>query len=116
MNGLNSHTPMYRRLAQQLKDRLIKGDPAQGTPMPTVRELATLHVVHPLHVEKALGQLQSEGLLERRHGSDVLYVRDDVSAAHGVAARERFLLEEWPALQDRLKTMGITLKELPWRD
>lgn len=116
MHSLEGNTPMYRRLAKRLEAELMNGDPAEGSAMPTVRELATLHVVHPLHVEKALGHLQNAGLLVRHEGSDVLYVREGAKAAHGVAARERFLLEEWPALQARLTSLGITPTELPWGD
>lgn len=116
MHSLEGNTAIYKRLAKRLEAGLINGDPAEGNAMPTVRELATLHVVHPLHVEKALGQLQNAGLLVRHEGSDVLYVRKGARATHEVAARERFLLEEWPALQARLKSLGITPTELPWGD
>ncbi|HZV92446.1 MAG TPA: GntR family transcriptional regulator [Caldimonas sp.] len=63
-----STEPIYRQLVEQIRRRVVAGQWAPGQPMPSVRELAEALAVNPMTVSKAFGQLESQGVLERRRG------------------------------------------------
>jgi GntR family transcriptional regulator len=107
----NNREPIYRQLADLLADQLIDGDPAEGEAMPSVRTLASRHVLNPLTVNRALQALTEEGLLEARRGMG-LYVRPGARDQLRQAHRSRFLLQEWPRLRERLRRLDIRIADL----
>lgn len=60
--------PIYRQLVEQVRRMVASGQLAAGTPLPSVRDLAQEHTVHPMTISKAYSQLEAEGLLERNRG------------------------------------------------
>jgi len=67
---LNPHSsvPIYQQLVDQVR-RLVAGGQLQpGAELPSVREMALEHTVHPMTISKAYSLLESEGLLERQRG------------------------------------------------
>ena len=64
----NDTAPIYRQLAQQLAGQLLDGEPPEGAPMPSVRQLAQQYLINPLTVSRALQRLVAEGFLEPRRG------------------------------------------------
>ena len=67
---LNPHSsvPIYQQLVEQVRRMVAGGQLAPGTELPSVRELAQEHTVHPMTISKAYSQLESEGVLERHSG------------------------------------------------
>ncbi len=63
-----STVPIYRQLVDQVRRLIASGQLAPGAELPSVRELAQEHTVHPMTISKAYSLLESEGLLERRRG------------------------------------------------
>lgn len=111
----NSDQPIYRQLADILAARLMEGEPPEGEAMPSVRTLASQHLLNPLTVQRALQALGDDGLLELRRGVG-LYVKAGARDRLRNAERRRFLQAEWPRLRARLKRLGITLQQLNWED
>lgn len=107
--------PIYQQLAALLSARLLDGDPPEGEPMPSVRNLAGRYLLNPLTVARALQQLGDDGLLESRRGLG-LYVRPGARERLRRAERQRFMKDEWPRLRARLKRLGIGATELNWED
>jgi GntR family transcriptional regulator len=60
--------PIYRQLIEQVRRMVASGQLATGTALPSVREVASEHTVHPMTISKAYSQLEAEGLLERNRG------------------------------------------------
>jgi GntR family transcriptional regulator len=60
--------PIYRQIAQQLRRLIASGRLSSGDEMPSVRDVAGRHAINPMTVSRAYGQLELEGLLERRRG------------------------------------------------
>ncbi len=58
-----------RRLYLHLKDRIVSGEIAPHTRLPSEPELASQHGISRVTVRSALDQLQKENLIERRAGS-----------------------------------------------
>jgi GntR family transcriptional regulator len=67
---LNPHSsaPIYQQLIDQVRRLVAGGMLAPGAELPSVREMAQEHTVHPMTISKAYSLLESEGLLERQRG------------------------------------------------
>ena len=60
---LQNSRPIWLQLSEQLGRRIVNGDYPPGSRFPTVRDLAAEAGVNPNTMQRALGQLESEGLL-----------------------------------------------------
>ena len=67
---LNPHasTPIYQQLVDQVRRLVAGGQLAPGAELPSVRDMAQEHTVHPMTISKAYSLLEAEGLLERQRG------------------------------------------------
>ncbi|WP_018297668.1 GntR family transcriptional regulator [Corynebacterium lubricantis] len=63
-----SGKPIYRQIADELRDLIGSGQLAAGDRMPSTNELSKYHSVNPTTSAKALTTLFDEGLLEKRRG------------------------------------------------
>jgi GntR family transcriptional regulator len=64
----SSGTPIYRQLVDQVRRMVSSGQLVAGTPLPSVRDVATEYTVNPTTISKAYGMLEAEGLLQRNRG------------------------------------------------
>ena len=60
--------PVYRQIMEQLRDAVLSGVYLPGARIPSVREIAAEAKVNPNTVQRALSELEREGLLES-HGT-----------------------------------------------
>lgn len=76
--------PIYTQLVEIITQRIVSGEYAAGTRLPSVRELAAFAAVNPNTMQRALAELERQGLVrsERTSGR---FVTDD--AARIEAAR-----------------------------
>jgi GntR family transcriptional regulator len=115
MTTWDDRQPIYRQLADHLAASLLEGDPPEGDAMPSVRVLASQHLLNPLTVSRALQALSDEGLVETRRGLGV-YVRPGARQRLKSAERDRFLDTEWPQLRQRLRRLGLGPADLNWEE
>lgn len=115
MHTWDERQPIYQQLADILAAQLLDGEPVEGEPMPSVRNLAGRYLLNPLTVTRALQALGDEGLLETRRGMG-LYVRAGARERLRGAERERFLQDEWPKLRERLRRLGVGPNDLNWEE
>ena len=113
MQTWDDRQPIYQQLADQLAAGLLDGEPAEGAAMPSVRVLATRHLLNPLTVNRALQALGDEGLLENRRGLG-FFVNVGARERLRSAERQRFLQQEWPRLRERLRRLEIKPEQLNW--
>ena len=113
MHTWDDRQPIYQQLADQLAAGLLDGDPAEGAAMPSVRALATQHLLNPLTVNRALQALGDEGLLENRRGLGFFVIQGARDRLRAVE-RQRFLETEWPRLRERLRRLDISTEQLTW--
>ena len=64
----NSGLPIYRQLAQQLRERIVSGQLAAGEKMPSVRDLSKEIKINMLTVAKVYQILEAEELVVTRRG------------------------------------------------
>jgi len=67
---LDPHTsvPIYQQLVDQVRRLVASGHLAPGDELPSVRDLAQEHTIHPMTISRAYGLLEADGTLERRRG------------------------------------------------
>jgi GntR family transcriptional regulator len=83
---LNPHSsvPIYQQLVEQVRRMVAGGQLAAGSELPSVREMAQEHTVHPMTISKAYSLLEAEGVLERHRGKPMRVAaqrRDQVNLA-----------------------------------
>ena len=69
----DNNSPIYLQIAEKIKTDIVSGVLIPGSRLPSVREFALELKVNPNTVQKALADLESEGLLftERTNGKFV---------------------------------------------
>lgn len=113
MTAWDDRQPIYQQLADRLAARLLDGDPPEGDALPSVRTLASQHLLNPLTVQRALQALSEEGLLENRRGLGLFVVPGARERLRAVE-RQRFLQDEWPRLREKLRRLEIGVEQLNW--
>ena len=83
--------PIWQQLAQQLRERIVKGEYPPGSHFPTVRELAAQAGVNPNTMQRAMGQLEADGLVitNRTAGRTVTDRQDTLAEMRRTLALQR---------------------------
>ncbi len=101
--------PIWQQLAQQLRERIVKGEYPPGSHFPTVRELAAQAGVNPNTMQRAYAELEQQGLVytERTSGR---FVTGDVERIRTL--RRDLSRNQLKACTENLKRMGLTDREI----
>jgi GntR family transcriptional regulator len=70
--------PLYQQLVDEIKTLIARGELAEGTLLPPVRQVATDLGVNLNTVAFAYRRLQKEGLIRVRHGSGAVVISKTV--------------------------------------
>lgn len=106
----NSTEPIYKQIANQYRDQILSGEMAQGTYLPSIRELAQELKISVITTMKAYEILATEGLVTAVQGKGYL-----VNAQNLELVREQHLRIIETQLQTALnsaKIAGISVDEL----
>ena len=104
--GSQHEKPVYVRLRETIADAILAGRYRDGDPLPSVRAFAAEQSANPLTVAKAYQGFQDEGLITVTRGVG-MFVAPGASARLRDSERSRFVKEEWPAVRERMKRLGI---------
>ncbi|MCI1964555.1 MAG: GntR family transcriptional regulator [Oscillospiraceae bacterium] len=74
---LKSDRPIYAQLVEQIQLMVVSGIYAAGSKLPSVRDMAAEAAVNPNTMQRALSQLEGDGLLYSQRTSG-RYVTEDV--------------------------------------
>lgn len=99
----SSRLPIYRQLADQLREAVARGQLQPEERLPSVRELSRTLVVNPNTIARVYTELEREGILNTRQGLGVFVARPKAELLKKVR-RER--LQE---LLDRFLTEAVHL-------
>jgi GntR family transcriptional regulator len=100
-----SGTPLYLQLVEHLKHSIATGAIKAGEQLPSVRKMAEDLLINPNTVVRAYRDLESEGIVELRHGSGV-FVSESVSARTDLMKKAEPIMR---SAVDRLE--GLDLRE-----
>ena len=100
--------PIYTQLVEQITLKIVSGEYKIGEKLPSVRDLASEATVNPNTMQKALAELESEGLLftERTNGK---FVTSDVELIEKV--KRNLAKEKVKSYLDGMKDIGIEKSE-----
>ena len=103
--------PVYVRLREVIADAILAGRFSDGDPLPSVRALAAEEGANPLTVAKAYQGFQDEGLIVVKRGVG-MFVAPGARSRLRESERSTFVREEWPAIRERMKRLGIEAEDL----
>lgn len=109
--GWNDNTPIYRQLKDKVIGMMLDGALKAGDALPSVRQVAAEYQLNPITVSKAYQELVDDNLVEKRRGIG-MYVMEGASEKLLASERERFLREEWPAMLERIRQLGLNAEQL----
>lgn len=110
-NDWNSNAPIYRQLKGRVVEMLLDGVLKPGDALPSVRQIAAEFQLNPITVLRAYQELADETLVEKRRGIG-MYVTEGARDKLLSSERERFLRDEWPAMVERIRRLGLSAAEL----
>ncbi|MRV73821.1 GntR family transcriptional regulator [Duganella sp. FT92W] len=107
----NDNTPIYRQLKERVIGMMLDGLLKPGDALPSVRQIAADFQLNPITVSKAYQELVDDALVEKRRGLG-MYVTEGAPEKLLASERDRFLSEEWPAMLERIRRLGLDLEQL----
>lgn len=104
----DNERPIYVQLVEKLRTEIISGKLKNGERIPSVRELALTTRVNPNTMQKALAELENEGLIytERTNGK---FVTDNKELIEKV--KRELAEEKVNNYINDMKNIGITFEE-----
>lgn len=103
--------PVYLRLRDEIAAAIIAGRYKEGELLPSVRAFAAERGANPLTVAKAYQRFQEDHVVEVLRGIGIC-VMSGAAERLRLAERAQFLEQEWPAISERIRLLGIDLQEL----
>lgn len=103
--------PIYIQIAEQLMDKIERGDYNAYERIPSVREYAAGAGVNPNTVMRSYDWLEQSGMIYNKRGIG-FFVADDAAQIITKARREEFFKNELNQFLEKLNTYKITPEEL----
>ena len=104
----DNERPIYIQIVEKLKAEIVSGRLKQGERLPSVRELAVMARVNPNTMQKALVELENEGLVytERTNGKFVTENEELIEKVKRELAKEKV-----NTYLNSMKNIGINFEE-----
>ncbi|MCE3261268.1 MAG: GntR family transcriptional regulator [Pseudoduganella sp.] len=107
----NENRPIYLQLKERVVGMMLDGLLKPGDALPSVRQVAADYQLNPITVSRAYQELVDETLVEKRRGVG-MYVTEGAVDKLLSTERERFIREEWPAMVERIRRLGLDIEQL----
>jgi len=108
--NLHDGVPIYRQIFNQVKYLVASGLLQPGDELPPIRALALQLKVTPNTVVKAYGELESSGVIQKRHGSGSFVSEQRPQLA--VRERRRVIEQRIDALLAEAHQLSFTAEEI----
>ncbi len=105
----NNNTPIYIQIMDEIKLRIAKGVLKPGDKVPPVRDLALKAGVNPNTMQKALSELEREGVLYSNRTAG-RFVAEGENA--GVDMRDMVIKQYLDIFVDSMKALGYSNSEI----
>lgn len=106
---LKNDRPIYLQLMEQLKIMIISGTYPPGSKLPSVRELAAKAAVNPNTMQKALSELEREGLVFTNRTSG-RFITEDADMIKKM--RTDLAKEQLAAFLAQMEQLGFSREEI----
>lgn len=106
---LQENMPIYMQIMQKVREAIASGELAPGARVASVRELAGVFAVNPNTMQRALNELEREGLLVSERTSGRFVTKDTAQ----IDTMRRQLAEEAAArFRREMQTLGFSEAEM----
>ena len=105
-----SELPIYAQIREQLKEQILNGQIAEGSTLPSIRQLAKEVGVSVITTTRAYSDLEAEGFIATMQGKGSVVLPTDNDLL-----REQYLLRIEEGLSTAIETaraMGMSMEEL----
>lgn len=100
--------PIYEQVKDGLRRLVVTGVMAPGDKLPSVRTLATQLAINPNTIQRAYGELETEGFVYSVTGRGTFVAEGETQSA---ARRQEVVAKVRPMLEE-LKNLGMSREEL----
>lgn len=105
----DSSKPIFRQICDRIKSDVASGKYAGGDKFPSVRELAVDIGVNPNTVQRALAELETEGILKTKRG-DGRYLSGD--AGLSMRLTDDIASDACRSFAESMRSMGLSDDEI----
>lgn len=107
MNNIENNSPVYLQIAEKLATQIFGGKFEPGVQLPSVRDIALSERINPNTVQKALAELEAEGLVinKRTNGKFVTEDRELISEK-----REDYATELTRTYENKMHEIGAEVR------
>ena len=107
--NLDSDRPIYTQILEEIQLRVVTGQYKPGTKIPSVRELAAQAGVNPNTMQKALAELEREGLVMAQRTSGRVVTEDMEMIKE---TRNKSALEQINDFVNKMLKLGFQKEEI----
>ena len=105
---------IYQQIADQIRERILRGEWKAGQRIPSIRELAVELGVNPNTVTRSYQKLLERELITNQRGRGY-FVGEDAAGRALKEMKDEFMREEVPRILRTMKLLDIGLDELAER-
>jgi len=107
----NDSQPIYWQLKERTIAMILDGTLTEGEALPSVRTVASDFQLNPITVSKSYQALVDDDLVEKRRGLG-MFIRTGARQKLMESERQKFLIDEWPAMVIRIQQLGLDTNKL----
>ncbi|ABX42600.1 GntR family transcriptional regulator [Lachnoclostridium phytofermentans] len=100
--GFRSDMPIYLQISMQLKEKILNGEYNNDDKLPSVRELSVIYEVTALTIQRALAQLELEGVIYSKKG-----VGSFVKPGCHLHLEQQMVIEKTKEYVNNMKNLGL---------
>jgi len=105
-----SDKPLYQQIKEQIIDAILKGELAEGDPLPSIRSFANDIKVSVLTIRRVYDELEQEGFTTSQVGIGTFVSTGNVELLRD--SKRHMVEKQMQKLIDTAKTLNITKEEL----
>ena len=102
---------IYLQIADQIRERILRGEWKTGERIPSIRELAVELGVNPNTVTKSYQKLLERELISNQRGRGY-FVSENAAERALSEMKEEFMRDELPRIIGAMRLLGIGMKEI----
>ena len=102
---------IYLQIADQIRERILRGEWKSGERIPSIRELAVELGVNPNTVTRSYQKLLERELISNQRGRGYFVSGNAVERALG-EMRKEFMRDELPRIIEAMRLLGIGVEEI----
>ena len=102
----NGNKSIYLQICDAICERILSGDLAPDSRIPSVREYGAEIGVNPNTIMRSYEKLTSEGIIYNKRGIGY-FISPDAKETVLAAQKKEFMEEELPQILRRMKLLGI---------